>query len=451
MIRKILDYKIESLIFAIGVLFGTSCYFFPHKYVFLVAVGIIGCILVLWKVEIGIFTSILLLPFLPTILIVGLTLITVFSFFIRIMLTDIKLKYGPLSIWITLFGSLILLYSVFSVTPKSSLPVAFIFISYIVLFFVIINTVTSKKAMYLLIFTLLCSSTIESLYGIYQYKIGIATGFNNWTDPELFPEMKTRIFGTLDNPNILAQYLEFIMPLSIGLFWIEKNILKKFMFLGMSGVMLLCLLLTGSRGGWLAFVISMIVFGILKDRRILLLGFAFGLVSINFLPDSIITRIASIANFSESSNSYRIFLWGASFEIVKDFWMSGVGIGVDAFQKIYTSFYIREGVFAFHTHNLYLQILIESGIFGFITFLGIIFMSFRHGLITLINSTDELTKTVLAALIAGLTGFLFHGITENSFYNFKILYLFWFMLGLIMTIREMNIDIKQSPTKMIPN
>ena len=123
--------------------------------------------------------------------------------------------------------------------------------------------------------------------------------------------------------------------------------------------------------------------------------------------------------------------------MLKDFWFSGVGLGTNAFSAIYNQFYMREGVFAFHTHNLYLQLWIETGILGLLSFLTVVFVNIKHALSALLQTHNIVIKAILASFLAGLSGFLFHGLMEHSFYNFKILLLFWTVIALIMAMHNM--------------
>lgn len=38
-----------------------------------------------------------------------------------------------------------------------------------------------------------------------------------WVDVEQFPELKTRVFSTLSNPNLLAAYLSMSICIAIGI------------------------------------------------------------------------------------------------------------------------------------------------------------------------------------------------------------------------------------------
>jgi O-antigen ligase len=136
--------------------------------------------------------------------------------------------------------------------------------------------------------------------------------------------------------------------------------------------------------------------------------------------------------------------------MIRDFWYSGVGVGVDAFSKMYNAFYMREGVFAFHSHNLYLQILAEMGIWGILSFLALVIMTVKHGITAFINTKDEFLKTIIASLIGGMVAFLFHGIFENSFYNFKLVFSFWFVISIVSVIKRLQEnEVKKSQLSIV--
>jgi len=57
-----------------------------------------------------------------------------------------------------------------------------------------------------------------SLLGIYQYFFVKAPTAEAWVDVKQFPELATRVYATLENPNVLGEYLGLSIPLVLGLF-----------------------------------------------------------------------------------------------------------------------------------------------------------------------------------------------------------------------------------------
>ena len=110
------------------------------------------------------------------------------------------------------------------------------------------NAVTSKRELNVLVLGMVAAGVIVSLYGFYQYIFG-ADGSAAWTDDDMFSSISTRVYSTLQNPNVLSEYLLLIIPLSAACLFTAKGILKKGFFLCTTGIMCVCMILTFSRAG----------------------------------------------------------------------------------------------------------------------------------------------------------------------------------------------------------
>jgi len=135
---------------------------------------------------------------------------------------------------------------------------------------------------------------------------------------------------------------------------------------------LVTVLLTHSRGGFLAAVATLLVMA-WRSRR---LGQAFVVVSLAtvafFLlaPDHVIDRIASIGQGgAEASASARLRAWGAALSMIEDHpWL---GVGLRNFQYHFGQYSpMAEGErLAFVAHNSFLQIWAESGTIAFVVYM----------------------------------------------------------------------------------
>ena len=147
------------------------------------------------------------------------------------------------------------------------------------------------------------------------------------------------------------------------------------------------------------------------------------------LPASILNRLTSIGNLNDSSTAYRVSVWVASLRIAKDYWMSVIGIGSEAFSQIYPNYALNGAGFALHSHNFYIQWVVEMGIFGLLTFLAIILTSYKQ--ITLVKNRNSIFGVVALAMGGALVGILFQGMVENLWYNFRMVLMFWIYLGIL--------------------
>lgn len=270
-----------------------------------------------------------------------------------------------------------------------------------------------------------------AVYGILQYVMGWGTNVvNAWLDEEMFEDTKFRVYSTLENPNVLGEYLLLVCFACGGLICTLKKEWQKIVYIGILAISFVCLILTQSRGCWLGFMVGFALFITVTNGR--LWGFLpLCLVALPFvIPQSIVDRFASIGNLDDSSTSYRVFIWLGTLQMLKDFWIGGVGMGEQAYNSIYP-FYSYNAIVAPHSHNLYLQLLVHSGIPALLMFAGIIWMSIRSLVhVYRVNGKRSEWGLLSAAVGCGIIAFLFQGIFDYVFYNYRVMMLFWAFLGI---------------------
>lgn len=339
---------------------------------------------------------------------------------------------SPFDFSIFFFIVILTAAAVLSLTPRGSLITWASYLLYIT-FFYLIAARLDADGLRRVVGAFLLSTALLSLYGIFQYLIGVPAE-RAWVDQTVFSDLRTRVYSTLDNPNVLAEYLILSLPLSLAVCisarpWKER--LFSAVVLGLGGV---CLLLTMSRGGWVGFLFALVIFVTLRERRALLL-LLMALVMAGFLlPEAFLGRAASIVNLQESSNSYRLSIWLAVSRMVGDFWVSGIGPGLASFNQVYPHYSLAAGK-AFHAHNLFLQVLVEMGVLGLLSLLMLLWEFFRTGVRGLIipggYADSAYHRNLIAALMAGTGGFLLQGLTEHLWYSPRITIFFWMTLGLM--------------------
>lgn len=421
---------------AAGVLLGMAGYLLPLK-IFVLAVGAIaGSILVLWKHEIGVFAVVGLIPIAPTMALMGLILITAVSYGIRLFRDKaMSFRITILDYFVVLFG-IVLLYSTFtSYTPNNSILTLFIYAACILFYFILVNTIKTRQQLYAVTALIILSTTLISLYGLYQLKAGGATS-EAWVDTTLFEDIKARVGSTFENPNVLGEYLVLVIPLAAAMLWGQRRWAARFLTMAMAAVVLLCLIYTYSRGAYLGLMMAFALFAVLKDKRFVILGIA-GLMVLPFvLPPSVINRFTSIGNLSDTSSLYRISVWIGSLRIVQDYWPSGIGLGLEPFKFIYPK-YSLNAAYAHHSHNIYIQMLIETGIAGFLIFLSMMVVYYKTMLAGFYKTRDGFISTFMIAIASGMAGYLVQGMVENLWYNNRVLLTFWVMLALGMIAKSL--------------
>lgn len=403
-------------------------------------VGLIGGIamtlLAIYDIKIGIIAAIVSLPFLPDMLSLLFMIYLVFIFlFNNIFGEGYTIKQSFVHMPIVVFILAIIIATVTSLDPMGSFRDLAIHLSALGLLFIMVNSVNSKSELNVMLTAFVFTATLVALYGIYQYFVGVELD-PAWVDKAINPDITIRVFSVFGNPNILAEYLIMSIPVSVALFWNSKRLIKKSIFLLTSMILAGTLVLTLSRGGWVGFAFGIFVFMFLVEKRLLLLCIPVGVLSVFVLPQSIINRIQTIGNLTDSSNAWRITTWQITTDIIRDHWVAGVGFGYMPFKKTFET-YIRTMPTS-HAHNTYLEIAAELGIVGIILFIILIFVIYKYAIINSKKSKDKYIKIITAGLLGGIASLLFHGLVEHVLYMPKIIITFWTMIGFILVTMKLS-------------
>lgn len=367
-------------------------------------------------------------PIVPTMVLLGVVMISGAAFLIDTAAHREKtLVCAPINRYVILYVFIYAAATCASVTFTGSLYTGLIMAVFILSTFVMENSVKSKKQLDLLVAGMVAAGVLVSLYGFYQYIFGIS-GSSAWTDDEMF-SISTRVYSTLQNPNVLSEYLLLLIPLSAACLFTAKGMLKKFAFLCSTGIMCVCMILTFSRAGWLGLLFAAAVFLVLLDRRYILLGVAGVILLFLAAPDVIISRFTSIGDMADGSTSYRVAIWLGTISMLKDYWVCGIGPGTAAFNIIYPSYSYNTAT-AQHSHNLFLQIVSDCGICGLIIFLLLIIVFIRMMCSAISKEKDRTAKIFQISALSSVGGFMVQSMADYSFYNYRVMFLFWAFMGL---------------------
>ncbi len=381
---------------------------------------------------VGVFSVIIAAPVLPTMALATCCLLTVFSFMLRLATDkDFSLRQVPLAGYIIIFALTLVLGTLNSFTFVKSVQILFIHLAFIAFYFVAFQTLDSKKKWRGALISFLMVAAFVALYGVYQNFAGVSSTAS-WVDQEMFNQIKTRVYSTFDNPNVLGEYLVLIIPVTIAVIWRSQTNGQKTLFAALLLLLGVCIVFTWSRGAWLGVVLAVGSFLLIMDKRWWLLA-CLGLFLLPMLLSSgsaIAERILSIGNTADTSTAYRVSIWRASLDMLQDFWLGGIGTGSDAFSMIYPKYALAGANFALHSHNLFLQIWVELGIAGILSFLALILAFLRQSYsLAVYQNRGHLSPAVSMAFAAGILGFLFQGLTDNVWYNYKMVLLFWICLA----------------------
>lgn len=368
--------------------------------------------------------TVFLTPFLPTMVCIAMLIFTGLTLGLKLLATpDMKLKYSKVNVWLLIFILIIGITAFTSISLEESLNIALVMIAFAFAYFIIINTIENKKQFKSILYLFVIAAAISAVYGIYQYIFGDVYS-QAWLDAEMFEDIKMRVYSTFENPNVYGEYLILAIPIAVSLFWTEKGFWKKTFLLGIVAITTLSMVLTFSRGCWLGILLALAILAIIIDRRFIILGLI-GLMCLPFvLPDTIIQRFTSIGDMSDSSTSYRVYIWMGSLAMLKDYWFSGIGLGETSFNTIYP-LYSYNNIQTPHSHNLFIQIVSQFGILGLIMFLGVVYNFYKEATISMLKKKN----IILAGIVAGMTGFFLESMFDYTWYNYRVILIFWMVLA----------------------
>ena len=320
--------------------------------------------------------------------------------------------------FISTFNSLILKQSLIAMPVVA----AVIFLGYYLVF----SNITDKKFLKKFVLAMILGGTIIAYFGIYERSM----------------EGIKQSYVTLINPNILAGYLILIIPIVSSLLFYAPKGSKKALLAFSFITMVICLILTRSRAGWLALVGAMIFLVIIEKRKRLAIGLTLVLIVVtSILIPSVRTRLVTIFDLNSLVNEERIYGAKSALQMIKDYPLTGVG--VNNFYHVYPQYQLPEArEHLIHAHNIFLQIGAEMGLFGLAVFLWLLIKVFKVGWKTLkkIKEGDYLRALVIG-LLGSLVAFLVNQQFDYIWVKASLFVFFWVLLAILLVIR--NIALKE--------
>ncbi|MBE6542305.1 MAG: hypothetical protein E7672_07655 [Ruminococcaceae bacterium] len=452
--------------FVIGLICGALTYFVSPLYMIILIVAVPALYLVLIKPEIGVMALFFLTPFLETMVLAGIVIYTTLCYMIKLFRGKRVLRIEPIDITVIAFMVLTFFGGTISLS-NASLKRALLMICFIFAYFLVSQLIYRREWLVRCTAACIVSALIISLYGIILYYLGGGYSSSAWLDKQMFSGIASRAVSTLENPNMLGEYLILIIPIAVASFISRWEGIKRFQLFFCIAAMGVCLILTWSRGAWLGLLIALLALVFIWHRRSMWLvigGVASLPILFSIMPESIKYRITSIGDLADSSTSYRVYIWNATVEMIRDNVLSGIGIGEEAWDRIYPLYSLNGIEAAPHSHNLFLQIWLELGLFGLIVFLAVIFLIFQAGftfLTKLSNNNIRISTAVIsesimkenmmnrsenemydvnggkfclkmsvAGSMCGLLAVLAQGMTDYIWYNNRLFLMFWLVCGL---------------------
>jgi putative inorganic carbon (HCO3(-)) transporter len=345
----------------------------------------------------------------------------------------------PLLLYVGIFG-----ISVF-VAQDAQLAVfeACLVLESSLLYVYVANCVRTRQEVLFVVSVLLAGGLVEALVMIVLSFTGMPNTL--WGLPTHFHidsvkgDSFMRIGGTVGSPNTTAAYFSVLLSSAVGMLFTN---LGRFYKLLAGAVLVLGgigLILTFSRGGWAALVVSLILFCLLVGRRrglSLRAPIAVAVIlALLYLPFHNVISARLFGDDKGSAES-RIPLMNLAFRMFED--NALLGVGANNFSLAmgqYLTPEFRHG-FLYAVHNKYLLVLCETGIGGLLVLLAFLCAALRRGW-QCWSLNDSFLSPLALGFTVGIAGHMVH-MNVDVFRGRPIQQLLWFVAALLVAIHRMR-------------
>jgi len=167
-----------------------------------------------------------------------------------------------------------------------------------------------------------------------------------------------------------------------------------------------------------------------KIALICVMGMCFLLLaSIPNVSSALYSRALTIFDLKYASNRDRFMRWGAA--LVMFLRHPIIGAGYNSFALSYDKNPAHVGEYKPGAHNLYMSILAEQGIIGFICWIWVLVAFFRYGYRLLKRIDIPLWRSIIIGLMSAELSFIVHFMASNLLHADRTGIPFWLFYGLL--------------------
>lgn len=256
-----------------------------------------------------------------------------------------------------------------------------------------------------------------------------------------------RAFGTFGQPNPFGGFMGLIAPLGIMLTLAQvktafktptvQSIGKIGILGGITGVIVIALFASWSRGAWLGFVASVGGMLVALPRRLwhsmilFIIGIlcVIGLASMNVLPASITNRLQSITEEMFSSVDVRgVYITVENYAVIERLahWQAALnmaeanpilGVGMGNYDSAYEQYRLLNWEMSLsHAHNYYLNVFAETGAVGLSVYL-LLFVLLFNMVWKARTHPDHTSRYTAIGLLGTWVYLATHSLTDNLYVN----------------------------------
>lgn len=309
-------------------------------------------------------------------------------------------------------ATLFILATAFSLPYAADLELALFEFTFVIqvyfLFVYMAGTVRSREDVLFILLILFAAAVAQATWMLI---VGLGVGVGGSTDTA---EGVSRLGGGsqfFGSPNVAGAYLSMLLAPAAALLFSRTTRLYGWVSIAVLAICGVALLLTFSRGGWIAFILSTLILFLVAGWRgwmslkVPLGLMAAGIILIIPLSEMVMTRIDD-----SGAALSRVPLMELSFRIIADYPVFGAGMNnfTAIMQNYLTPEFANEWIYV--VHNKYLLVWAETGTLGIVTYLLFLSVTLYRGWCAWLKHNRLLALIALgcsAAILGHMTHMLF--------------------------------------------
>lgn len=305
-------------------------------------------------------------------------------------------------------------------------------LGWISIFFLFVNNVKDETQFKRLVRILILIATIAGAYGIFQH----LTRIDFFGNVKYLEKSFARSPGFFNSPQTFGNYILLVLPVVFGLSFYSNSRREK-RWLQLSGlIILLAIIFSYGRAVWLGLIGGLIFMAILRSKKFILsisTAVIVGSLLLIFIPSSRFSRRVVETFKSRRPIGDRIYFWKGSLRIIRDHPITGVGW--EGFRLVYPKYKPARGrQLVSHAHNNFVDVAVDSGLFGLGMFLWLLVTIYKVGLHIFKELGEGYFKGIAWGFLGSFTAFLIAGLSQYNFGDSEVVMLFYFLLGMVMVI-----------------
>ena len=259
---------------------------------------------------------------------------------------------------------------------------------------------------------------------------------------------ESRVGGVFEQPNMLGAFFVYNMFFFLSFFLYYYRSLKYWLLLIPFLACLRGIMVTFSRGAYLAFGAGGIMTTFFRSKVLFIIAmflFMASLINPIYLPQGMRERLAStfggekvmstnVEDITDKSAGNRIIIWKGAIEMIKAKPMFGFGYGTFP----YIIGYFIPAMKDVDAHNTYLIIAAEMGIPALLIFLLILFMLIKNAVWLLKRTKERYFKAFAVGILGNIFGLLLANMFGSRLNSEEVSSYFWIYAGLIMAAVNMK-------------